>query len=69
MPEQPFVMLPHPSVVRDPRGSLVHVRRKDDRQCLGCIEVGLYEIVRSLILAETTKAIAECDRLEGAAGC
>jgi hypothetical protein len=46
VPESVFVM------VRDARGSLVHVRRRDDGECVGCIEVGLYEIVRSLILAE-----------------
>ena len=39
-------------IVRDGRGSLVHVRRCADGECIGCIEVGLYEIVRSLILAE-----------------
>ena len=39
-------------IVRDARGSLVHVRRRDDGECVGCIEVGLYEIVRWLILAE-----------------
>ena len=36
-------------IVRDARGSLVHVRRRDDGACIGCIEVGLYEIVRALI--------------------
>jgi hypothetical protein len=39
-------------IVRDARGSLVHVRRRDDGECVGCIELGLYEIVRQLILAE-----------------
>ena len=34
---------------RDARGSLVHVRRRDGGACVGCIEVGLYEIVRALI--------------------
>ena len=43
MPEQVFV------IVRDARGSLVHVRRRDDGECVGCIETGLYEIVRSII--------------------
>ena len=61
MPE-PFV------IVRDARGSLVHVR-KADGGCVGCIEVGLYEIVRSLILAETKETIAVRDRLgEGSGG-
>ena len=45
MPEPVFV------IVRDARGSLVHIRRRDDGECLGCIEVGLYEIVRTLVLA------------------
>ena len=39
-------------IVRDARGSLVHVRRRDDGECVGCIEVGLYEIVRAVIVAE-----------------
>jgi hypothetical protein len=39
-------------IERDVRGSLVHVRRRDNGECVGCIEVGLYEIVRSLVLAE-----------------
>ena len=44
--------MPGPFVImRDPRGSLVHVR-KSDGECVGCIEVGLYEIVRAAILAE-----------------
>ena len=38
-------------IVRDARGSLVHVR-KQDGECVGCIEVGLYEIVRALVLDE-----------------
>ena len=39
-------------IVRDARGSLVHVRRRDDGECIGCIEAGLFEIVRALVLAE-----------------
>jgi hypothetical protein len=42
-------------IAGDARGSLVHVRNGDG-ECLGCIEVGLYElyeIVRTLVLAET----------------
>jgi hypothetical protein len=42
-------------IVRDPRGSLVHVR-KPDGECVGCKEVGLYEIVRSIVLAERGEA-------------
>lgn len=44
-------------IVRDNRGSLVHVRRKDDGECVGCIEVGLFEIVRSIVLAERVSRI------------
>jgi len=37
--------------VRDPRGSLVHVRKRDG-ECVGCVEVGLFEIVKALVLDE-----------------
>jgi hypothetical protein len=43
-------------IARDARGSLVHVRRRDDGECVGCIEVGLYQIVRGLILAAEVEA-------------
>ena len=51
-------------IVRDPRGSLVHVRRRDGGGCLGCIEVGLFEIVRSLIVDEvrSEQAVAAGNR-------
>ena len=39
-------------IVRDARGSLIHVRRRDDGACVGCIEVGLFEIVRTLVIEE-----------------
>jgi hypothetical protein len=42
-------------LVRDARGSLVHVR-KDDGECIGCIEVGLFEIVKALVLDEEAAA-------------
>ena len=52
-PEQGFV------ISRDARGSLVHVRRRDRgdgtsavAECIGCIEAGLFEIVRALVLEE-----------------
>ena len=51
MPELAF------EIARDPRGSLVHVRSRQSGACLGCIEVGLYEVVRMLILAEREKTI------------
>jgi len=50
-------------IVRDARGSVVHVRRRDDGECIGCIEVGLFEIVRSIIVAETEETTAGRDRL------
>lgn len=56
-------------LTRDRRGSLVHVRRRLDGECVGCIEIGRYEIVRGLILAETKETIAVGDRLgEGSYG-
>ena len=39
-------------IARDARGSIVHVRRRDDGECVGCIEAGLFEIVRALVLEE-----------------
>ena len=51
-------------IVRDARGSLIHVRRRDNGACVGCIEVGLFEIVRSLILAERKEGGLTGDRLE-----
>jgi hypothetical protein len=62
MPGQVFV------IVRDARGSLVHVRRRDDGERVGCIEVGLYEVLRRIILAETRETTAEGDRLEEGSG-
>jgi hypothetical protein len=39
-------------IARDARGSLVHIRRRDDGECVGCIEAGLYEIVRALVMED-----------------
>jgi hypothetical protein len=39
-------------ITRDARGALVHVRNASTGECVGCIEAGLYEVVRALILAE-----------------
>ena len=47
--------------MKDPRGSLVHVRTESG-ECVGCIEVGLYEIVRQVI-EEEQKAV--CVQEEG----
>jgi len=43
-------------LVKDARGAQVHVRRRDTRECLGCIEAGLYEIVRAVIEEELASA-------------
>jgi hypothetical protein len=40
------------AIVRDGRDALVHVRDVRTGACLGCIEVGLFEMVRMLIRAE-----------------
>jgi hypothetical protein len=37
---------------RDVRGSQVHVHNRSTHECVGCIEVGLFELLRALILAE-----------------
>jgi hypothetical protein len=39
-------------LVRDVRGSLVHVRHQKTGECFGCVEVGLFELLKSLILSE-----------------
>jgi hypothetical protein len=39
-------------IVRDARGSVVHVRRRDDGECIGCIEAGLFEVLRAVIFDE-----------------
>lgn len=46
-------------IVRDARGSLVHVRRRDGGECIGCIEVGLYEVVRLIVLHERAALAVE----------
>ncbi len=54
--------MPGPFVIaRDARGSLVHVRRRDDGECVGCIEAGLYEIVR-LLISGTTEHVKAATR-------
>ena len=46
-------------IERDARGSLVHVRRANDGECIGCIEVGLYEVVRAIVIAEQARTAGE----------
>ena len=55
-------------LVRDARGSQIHVRDRRTGECLGCIEVGLYEIVRTLVLTEREERGRVRDR-EGDARC
>ena len=45
MPDGPLVL------VRDPSRSVIPVRRSGTGECLGCIEIGLFEILRDLLLA------------------
>ena len=54
--EKPF------EIVRDLRGSQMHVRDRRTGECLGCIELGLYEIVRSVVVAEEAAAAPGCGR-------
>jgi hypothetical protein len=37
---------------RDIRGSLVHVRNRATGECVGCVEAGLFEVLRELVLGE-----------------
>ena len=46
-------------IVRDARGSLVHVRNARTGECLGCIEVGLFEIVREVLREEFAATAGE----------
>jgi hypothetical protein len=52
-------------IVRDARGSLVHVRRRDDGECIGCIEAGLFEVVRALVLEERAAAAPDGEESHG----
>ena len=46
MPEPDLIL------VRDTRGSLVHIRDRKTGQCHGCVEAGLFELLKILILSE-----------------
>ncbi len=39
-------------LVRDPRGSLVHVRNARTGECIGCVEAGLFELIRAALSAD-----------------
>ena len=61
--------MPPPFVIaRDARGALVHVRRRDTGECLGCIEVGLYEVVKAMIEEGITASAAEGTPAEAVKG-
>jgi hypothetical protein len=45
----------------------VHVR-KDDGECIGCVEVGLFEIVKALVLDEEAAATPGKRALSGGCG-
>lgn len=55
------------ALVRDARGSLVHVRNVRTGECVGCIEAGLFELVRALVVEEA-ETPARGGRREGG-GC
>ena len=40
---------------RDARASLVHVRIRKTGECLGCIGAGLFDLLRTLILADVQR--------------
>ena len=44
-------------IVRDARGALVHVRTESGA-CIGCVEVGLYEVIRRVIEDEQRRRCA-----------
>ncbi len=45
------IVSPDFALERDARGAVVHVRNQRSGECLGCIEVGLFEVLRALIIA------------------
>ncbi len=57
---QPFV------ITKDPRGPQMHVRRRDDVACVGCIEVGLFAIVQAVIEEEAAASAGEGTPTEAA---
>ena len=48
------------ALVRDPRGSQVHVRDRRSGECLRCVEAGLFEVLRLLVLDEAGGGRREC---------
>ncbi len=39
-------------LARDSRGSLVHVRNSRTGECVGCVEAGLFELIRAALNAD-----------------
>jgi hypothetical protein len=59
--------MPGPFVItKDPRGAQVHVRRRDTGECIGCIEAGLFAIVRAVVEEEMAASVLEGTRTEAA---
>ena len=44
--------MPSPYIVEQDVHNVVHIRRRDTRECVGCIEGGLYWIIQALIQEE-----------------
>lgn len=55
-------------ITKDARGAQMHVRRRDDGHCVGCIEVGLFAIVRAVIEEEIAASAGEGTPAEAARG-
>jgi hypothetical protein len=54
-------------IVRDARGALVHVRTESG-ECIGCIEVGLFEVIRMVIEHEQRRRCTKEGISRNAAG-
>ena len=52
-----LIVPPDLALERDARGAVVHVRNRRSGECLGCIEVGLFEVLRALILSESKTSL------------
>jgi hypothetical protein len=61
--------VPDLMLVWDARGSLIHVRNRKTNDCLGCIEVGLFELLKTLILAEPRRETPKRISDDGLAFC
>jgi hypothetical protein len=46
-------------ITKDARGAQVHVRRNDTGECVGCVEAGLFAIVRLVIEEEIAASARE----------